>query len=178
MSCFVPIITQKLARLQQQQQITQTPAPAKGLLCSKAAIFLFRSAPKSSMYLTGSNSPTMHVQMNCLTHKPPWKSFPVTNWLGKAGWILDGRSAHCCCTGNSHQVPDTENLKLIGEKKKKEASKTFLGKHTEALKAGVCTQRGGIKAPLLCAPWSRAGLLTQSHWDVKGIFSLCFIRWS
>lgn len=35
-----------------------------------------------------------------------------------------------------------------------------------------------MKALLLCANWSRAGLLAQSHWDIKGIISLCFLRWS
>lgn len=74
---FCPNNTQKLALLQQQQQTTQSPAPARGLLS-----YFCAGLPQNKhvqKHLRGSNSPTMHVQMNCLTHKLPRKSFPVIN---------------------------------------------------------------------------------------------------
>lgn len=154
MSCFVPLITQKLALLQQQQQTTQSPAPARGLLS-----YFCAGLPQNKhvqKHLRGSNSPTMHVQMNCLTHKLPRKSFPVINWLEKAGWILDGRSAHCYCTGSSHQVPDMENLKLIKKEKKKETSKTFLDKHTGTKRR--CVHSKGEKWKPCCCVLIEAGL--------------------
>lgn len=112
----------------------------------------------------------MHVQMNCLTHKLPRKSFPVINWLEKAEWILDGRSAHCYCTGNSPQVPDMENLKLIGKGKKRKTSKTSLDKHTEAPKEGVCTQRVRNQSPVAVLIEAGLGCSLRAIGTLKELF--------
>lgn len=153
MSCFVPIITQKLALLQQQQQITQSPALARWLLS-----YFCAALPQNKhvqKHLRGSNSPTMHVQMNCLTHKLPRKSFPVMNWLEKAGWILDGRSAHCYCTCTWLKC-QTWKIWNWSRREKKETSKTFLDKHTGTKRR--CVHSKGEKWKPCCCVLIEAGL--------------------
>lgn len=127
MSCFVPIITQKLARLQQQQQITQTPAPAKGLLCSKAAIFLFRSAPKIKYVPHRKQQPYYACSNELFNTQAPLKKFSCNKLTGE-GWMDFGWEV-CSLLLHRELPPSARHRKFETDwgKKKKGGIKNLLG---------------------------------------------------